>query len=268
MRNDSSYEQGTYETGDELGDSFEVGLGGDFEGDFEGESESESETFDTELADFEGEQEQEQEQELGMPRTFMPSTVDMQRHIARHRALLERLRRGVQGVGRHVRKEGNRLRFTLPVKNLAELARRLGIDPRILLALLKSMQRTNQRLAAGRTAGELDPEMDETWGEVGGSCPGESKITTHWWGVAFWLNECQTQGLIKATQAGGAAALACARLIPDPRVKAVCQIAQYVIPIGGQVIGAIDRAGGSKGIVVRKPWITPPGVPPVVIWHQ
>jgi hypothetical protein len=259
MRYDSNYEQDSFETFDELSSAFETGLSGDFEG----EDESESETFDTELTDFEG------EEEFAAPARRGGATGNVQQKLAQQRAALARLRSGVQTVGRYVRKDGGRLRFTLPARSVADASAKLRIDPRLVSSLLKSLQKTNQRAAAGvGRRNELDMEMDETWGEVGGSCPGVTKATTHWWGIAIWLNECHTKALVEAAATGASGAALCAAVAPHPVAKGVCAVAAPIIGIGAGVIKAIDALGGNKGIIIRKPWITPPGIPTIVIWHQ
>jgi hypothetical protein len=267
MRYDSSYEQGSLETYDELSDAFETGLeetGSDFETD--------TEALDGELTDSEeGEEEYEEEGEEEFPARAVRrgGGGNVQMKLNQQRAALAKLRGSVQSVGRHIRKDGARLRFTLPARTVTEAAGKLRLDPRTVSALLKSLKTTNQRLQSGRR-GELDMEADETmmWQEVSGACPGTTKVSTHWWGVSIWLNECHTKTLVEAAGAGASAAALCAAVAPHPVAKGVCAVAAPIIGIGAGAIKAIDALGGNKGIIIRKPWISPLGVPPIVIWHQ
>ena len=284
MRYDTEFEQDSLETFDELSDAFETGLRGDS---FEtgGGELGDTETFGTELSNFEqefdqefdheeeafglGEGEDESEGEVGRRGRPRAGNGNVQQKLQQQRLALAKLREAVGGVGRHVRKEGGRLRFTLPARSVQDAAAKIRVDPRMVSALLKSLQQTNARGAA-RQRSEIDTEMDETgmWQEVSGACPGVTKFNTHWWGVSLWLNECHTKLLLEAADAGSGAAGICAVLAPEGISKTACAVAAGVLKIGGFVVKRIDALGGNKGITIRKPWVTPLGVPPVLVWHQ
>jgi hypothetical protein len=253
------YEQESAETFDELSDAFETALGGD------GAFETDTEALDTELTDFEMD---EASVRVRAPRAAAAGAAGVQSRINQQRAALAQLKTAVEKVGRHVRRDGARLRFTLPVRTLRDASDRLGVNPTLVSALLKSLKKTNQRPLPVRR--EQETEFDETtmWEEVSGACPGTTKVTTHWWGVAFWLNECHTKALTEAAGAGTGAAALCTAVAPHPAAKMICGVAAAIIAIGGGAIKAIDALGGNKGIIIRKPWFSPPGLPPVVIWHQ
>jgi hypothetical protein len=253
------YEQESGETFDELSDAFETELGMD------GAFETETESLDMELTDFETD---ETSAVRRGPRATAAGAASLQSRIARQRAALAQLKNAVERVGAHVRKDGARLRFTLPVRTVRDASSRLGLNPALVTALLKSMKKTNERPMPSRR--ELDTEMDEAtmWEEVSGSCPGVTKVTTHWWGTALWLNECHTKSLTEAAGAGTGAAALCVAVAPHPAAKTICGIAAAIIAIGAGAIKAIDAMGGNKGIIIRKPWVVPPGLPPIVIWHQ
>lgn len=288
MRYDTNFEQDSLETPEELSDAFETGLQGDSA--FETGGSGDSETFDTEMADFESdfesdfeeefdpqgeafdqqEGEEESEEELGgRARRGGAGGANVQQKLNEQRAALAKLRSAVQGVGRHIRQEGGRLRFKLPARSVSDAAAKLKLDPRVVAAMLKSLRATNARAPMRRRQAEIDTEMDETamWQEVSGACPGETKVTTHWWGTAFWFNECHTKTLLNGLSVAKDAASLCAAL-PIPRAQQVCKVAGPIIGIGAIAIKGIDALGGNKGIIVRQPWVVPPGLPPVVIWHQ
>jgi hypothetical protein len=272
MRYDSDFEQDSLETYDELSDAFETGLQADgaFETDT-GEQEADTEALDSELSDFEHEFEQEQEtEEVGGGRQGR-GRGNSQLKVNQQRIALAKLRGAVQGMGRHIRKEGGRLRFKLAARNVADAAVKVKLDPRLVSALLKSLKKTNDRAPLRRRQAELDTEMDETmmWQEVSGACPGVTKLSTHWWGTSLYLNECHTKAVLEAAKIGGGAAAICTAVVaPEAITKTICAVAAGIITIGGAAIAGIDALGGNKGIVIRRPWVTPPGLPPVVIWHQ
>jgi hypothetical protein len=254
------YEQESGETFDELSDAFETEL--EMDGAFETDTES---SLDTELTDFEMD---ETSAVRRGPRATAAGAAHIQSRIAKQRAALAQLKNAVEKVGTHVKRDGARLRFTLPVRTVRDASSRLGVNPALVTALLKSLKKTNERPLPSRR--ELDTEMDEAtmWEEVSGSCPGVTKVTTHWWGTAFYLNECHTKALTEAAGVGTGATALCVAVAPHPGAKAICGIAAALIAIGGAAIKAIDAMGGNKGIIIRKPWVVPFGVPPVVIWHQ
>ena len=273
MRYDSNFEQDSLETFDELSDAFETGLQADasFETQAD-EQEADTEALDSELSDFEYEFEHEQEGAGEVSGRRPPrGRGNAQQKVSQQRAALAKLRQAVEGMGRHIRKEGGRLRFKLPARNLADAAAKTRLDPRLVSALLKSLKKTNDRAPMRKRQAELETEMDEAmmWQEVSGACPGVTKVTTHWWGTSVYLNECHTKALLEAAKAGGGAAALCAAVVaPEAITKTVCLVAAGVITIGGAAIAGIDALGGNKGIIIRKPWVSPPGLPPIVIWHQ
>jgi hypothetical protein len=259
MRNDGYGERESSQTLEELSDAFEVGLGAN------GAFETDSEAFDTEFTDFE---EGEAFRGGAAMRGAAAGRAGVQGKLNQQRAALAQLRHAVQSMGRHIRRDGGRLRFTLPARTVRDVSLQLRVNPALVSGLLKSLKKTNERPQALRR--EQETEVDETtmWEEVSGACPGETKFTRHWWGTAFWLNECHTKALVEAAGVGGGAAALCAAVAPHPAAKAICAIAGAIIAIGGGAVKAIDALGGNKGIIIRSPWVVPPGLPPVVIWHQ
>jgi len=259
MRYDGDGEQESTETFDELSDAFETGLGAD------GAFETDTEAFDTEFADFE-------EGEVlgggGATRGAAAGRAGVQSKLNQQRAALAQLKNAVQSIGRHIKRDGARLRFTLPVRTVRDASIRLRVNPALVSALLKSLKKTNQRPLPVRREQETEVDEATMWEEVSGACPGTTRVSTHWWGVAFWLNECHTKALTEAAAAGGGAAALCVAVAPHPAAKGVCAIAGAIIAIGAGVIKAIDALGGNKGIIIRRPWFVPLGLPPVVIWHQ
>lgn len=275
MRYDTDFEQESLETHEELSDAFETGLQGDSA--FETGEFSDTEALDTELTDFEEEfdhegeafdqeGEEESEEELG-GRARRGGGADVQQKLNQQRLALATLRGAVQGVGRHIRPEGGRLRFKLPARSVSDAAAKLKLDPRVVAAMLKSLSATNARGPLRRRQREIDTEMDETmWQEVGGACPGVTKYSTHWWGVSLWLNECHTKTLLEAADAGSGAAGICAALSPEGISKTACAVGAGVLKVGAFLVKRIDALGGNKGIVIRKPWA--PIGPPFIVWHQ
>jgi hypothetical protein len=182
------------------------------------------------------------------------------------RAAIERQRRrsagfarAVRGLAPYVRRHGSRSTLAIPRGSAGQFASRLGIKPRGVEILARSVSLRPTRPGAA-TARELDME---TVG--GGVCPGRRAFTTSWWGFRVWLNECQVKALLGGMKAGAGAAAVCAAADLEPFGKVACGVVAGLFAIGGGVIEGIDGLGGNRGIVVSKPWL--PIAPPVV-WHQ
>lgn len=234
----------------------EVGLFEEFE---------DEELFDTEGPDFEWEGEVSQARRIAS-----------QKKVNQQRVAMGKLGQAIQRMQRFVRKKDGRLRFTLPVRTVEQAATRLGLEPAIVGSLLRSLRQTNERLARGmQSRSELEMESSlypAILGEVSGtSCPGVTRLTTHWWGIRLWLNECHTGMLRGALTTGGGAAGLCAVITPIPHAKILCGVAGGLFAVGIGAITIIDALGGNRGIIITRPWVIPPigvPVPPVIIWHQ
>jgi hypothetical protein len=239
------------EFGEELESDFEMDFG-------EGEFEFEGGDFEMEADDFELESPPAARRGAGAA-----SDGNIKQAIARQRAAMTQLRQAIPRMARHIRKEGNRFRLVLPAKSLPEAAARLKVPAGTVRGMLQALKQANLRLGRGGRRGEID--MEE---EVSGACPGETKVTTHWWGTKVFLNECHTKALVEALGGGMSAAAACAVAVPVPHVKAACAIAAPLLGVGAAAIKAIDALGGNRGIIIRRLWASIPPAPSVIIWHQ
>jgi len=170
----------------------------------------------------------------------------LQRHRATHTAMMQALNR----MGQHIAYRGGKYHFHLSSANsLNDAASKLGLHPRVVSNLLKSLSRRNERIGPARMhtnkvgpIGELDSETNP--------CPGTSAVINQWWGGEFWLNECETKSLIGALTTGGAAGAGCAGLAPEGHVKVACGAAALIAGVSAGSLTAIDAAGGNRGIVV------------------
>jgi hypothetical protein len=247
MNDESIFETDQLETYPEFA-NYEPELYGEFEGEANLSSQfgDEFELFDTELVEE-------------TPAVAPHASQRIQQHRAAHAALTK----AIGSMGRHVTRRDGRFGIRLPARNLSDAAAKLQAHPRVIQALLGSLRRRNALASsAQRRQGELDRETGAT------ACPGRTAVTTHWWGVNVWLNECHTKALTSALTAGAGVGGLCAATFPVPQVKLACTVLGALGGIGAAVITGIDSFGGNKGIVIRKPWVTPPGLPPVVVWHQ
>jgi hypothetical protein len=162
----------------------------------------------------------------------------------------------IAALSKYVVKRNGTYHFTLPARDVREVASKLGVDPRIASMLLKSLQKKNRRLRAAQvTQAELELEAPD--------CAGQSAVQSNWWGNQIWVNECGTKTLIKALQASGAAGGGCAAIVPEAHVKIACAAVGAISGISAYGIDAIDSSGGNQGIIVYQPWAGPPWV-----WHQ
>jgi hypothetical protein len=248
------YDEAT-ETGFETSD-FEQDENFEFESTFgEGDFETESGDFETESDEFAFE-------------TAAPARAaaaagggNVQAKIAQHRTAVAHLRKAIPSLARYVRKEGNKYRLVMPVKTLAQASAHLRVNPATLKGMVQALKRANMQMGRGGLRREVDMEEEA-------SCPGTTSFTTHWWGTKLLLNECHTKALVEALTGGMSAAAACAVAIPVPQAKAACAIAAPLIGLSAALIRGIDALGGNQGISIRKPWVSIPPAPPVIIWHQ
>jgi hypothetical protein len=162
----------------------------------------------------------------------------------------------IAALSKHVVKRNGTYHFTLPARDVREVASKLGVDPRMVSILLKSLQKKNTRLRAARvTQAELELEAPD--------CAGQSRIESNWWGNKIWLNECETKTLLDVLKTSGAAGGACAAIFPEGHVQAVCAIIGGISDLSVAGIEAIDNSGGNQGLIAYQPWVGPAWV-----WHQ
>jgi hypothetical protein len=257
-------EKEPFETYSEFDDKFESA--------FEAEGpdniqESEMEALNEELAALEWEARFAQTQPTARRR-------NVQRIVNQQRAAMTGLGQAVQRMRPFIRKERDRIRFTLPVSTIEQAASKLRLEPAVVSSLIKSLKHTNQRLARGMPKrSELEMESgfySSILGETSASCAGVTRVTTHWWGMRVWLNECHTQALQGAIWAGtgvgticAAVAAAAAETVVTIPVALICGVVAGAGAIGAGAIQAIDGLGSNRGIVITKTWIGDP-----IIWHQ
>jgi len=225
---------------------------------------SEMEALNEELADLEWEAGLTQTQRTARPR-------NIQRIVNQQRAAMAKLGQAVQRMRPFLRKERGRIRFTLPVSTIEQAASKLRLEPAVVSALIKSLKHTNQRLARGMPkSSELEMESglySPILGETPTSCAGVTRVTTHWWGIRVWLNECHTQALQGAIWGGTGVATVCSVVAAEAVVTIpltlICGVIAGAGAIGAGAIQAIDGLGANRGIVITKAWIGDP-----IIWHQ
>lgn len=152
-----------------------------------------------------------------------------------------------------VGKNGRR-HFVLPKENLATLAARLRIDPKLLKILLKSATTNNLNRKNSRPI-QAELELENL------SCPGKSGRTHHWWGYKDYVNNCDTLTMIDVLNATAGSLAVCGAVYPP------CLVLTGFVGGGAVVTGAwinfINRQGGNRGIVVKTVFNQVP-----VIWHQ
>jgi hypothetical protein len=185
-----------------------------------------------------------------------PHSAHIQQALHRHRNINAKLVKTIGALNKYVVKRNGVYHFTLPARGITEIASQLGVDPRMVSMMLKSLKKKNARLRAARvTQSELELE--------GPGCAGRSAIETHWWGRQIWLDECQTKTLINTLKAGAAGGGGCAAVVPIPHVKAACAALGAASGVSAYGLEAIDSLGGNQGIIIYWPWAG--GAWP---WHQ
>jgi len=201
-----------------------------------------------------GEEEMEDVQAI----TGAPGVTGRRPHplVHRHRTAKDHLLRALKALHKHVVRRGGLYHLTLPAGGIAALASRLQVPAKMVQQLLHSLKHRNAQLRAARAL-KAEMELED------GTCAGETKIESSWWGNTIYLNECHTKALISAIGAGTAGAEGCAAIIPHPVVKAACEALALVGDITGPALTAVDEAGGNQGILFYRPWVGP-----VVPWHQ
>jgi hypothetical protein len=193
----------------------------------------------------------------------------MRAQIEKHRAANEKLMRAVAAMRKHVSVRNGGLHFTLPARSTHEAAAKLGMDHSLFSNLYNSLNARNSRfgLVATRSGQSRATISAEVESESSPSCAGVTKVETVWWGIRLWLDECKAQTLINALKGGGAIGPACVALA-GPEAAPACA----VLPLSagfGFLTDAIDKSGGSQGVVLSWTWanlaLPSGGVTPMVV---
>jgi hypothetical protein len=104
--------------------------------------------------------------------------------------------------------------------------------------------------------------------ETASSCAGVTKIESVWWGVRLWLDECQTQQLVKALPIGSAALTPICAALGGAELAPVCAVFGGMGAAAGPLTDWADKSGGNQGVVLAWTWaqIMPgTGVLPIVV---
>lgn len=179
------------------------------------------------------------------------SSSKLSRKIRQQRNYQKHLADAIHKINKYIVVKNGHRQFVLPKENLATLATRLRINPKLLKVLLKSMKPNNLNRKYLRPI-QAELELKNS------SCPGKSGVTFHWWGNKTYLNNCETLTLIDVMQYAGGATAACAAIYPP------CGILAGVAGVTATWINFINREGGNRGIVCK----TVTGMPIPAIWHQ
>jgi hypothetical protein len=189
------------------------------------------------------------ESEVTPRRRAIPLSV--RRRIERHKLAHDRLMRAVTAMKRHMAVRNGRLAFTLPARTTQEAAAKLGISHDLFSHLHNSVKVRNAHLAR-RTSAFGRPSAVQTEAELeSGSefeaedCKGTTKLSTHWWGVQVWLNECDTKKVTSAMSVGSDAADICGKL-GKGEASLVCKALNVALKVYKTWIGYVDDGSGVK----------------------
>lgn len=95
------------------------------------------------------------------------------------------------------------------------------------------------------------------------SCNGRTGMEAGTLMVRLYLDECKTQALVHAIQAGLGPSGVCA-VLSSGGMGLFCKIAATILATGASTINAVDALGGHRGIIIT--YI--PGLLSTPIWHQ
>lgn len=207
------------------------------------------------------------ESETSAGRGALPASPQLRAAIQEHQDAHRKLMETVAKMRRHIAVRDGRLQFTLPARSAAEAAARLGVPQSLFSHLHKSMTISNthagRRRAMGTTAirpaskmpARVDAEL-----ESGPLCRGVTKYEPAWYGPRLWLDECKTQALVNALKGGGAVggpAIAASCVAATGGVATPACAALGALPAAaGFLIDAVDKWGGSQGVILTWTWVT------------
>lgn len=197
-------------------------------------------------------------------------SASLSAQVQKHKQAYDRLMRAIEAMKKHISVRNGRLHFSLPARSSTEAAARLGIDHRLFSHLYSALRIRSRhfpstpQMPPGRGA-TISHEIQM---ETGSSCAGVSKVESVWWGVRLWLDECQTQQLIKALPIGSAALTPICAALGGAELAPVCAVFGGLGAAAGPLIDWADKSGGSQGVVLSWTWaqILPgTGVLPIVV---